>query len=290
MGKMRVFSIMLALLLVLTFVPTSQASATDYACGVWLRQVPYGDGVTIAVCADAQVAAGVITITYNKDVLTFQQLKLENEYVLNHAINADEAGVIKISWIGTGAELDTKGHVLMWLEFAGMPDLSAVMTGTIYDAAGNKLAITTLNTTGLEAVMTQAETLKAEDYTADSFAAVQTALQEAKAVLNQAAVTQSQLDDAAKKLTSAMEHLVENTPEPPATEPAPTDPVPTDPAPTQPKPTQPGSDTKPTQAPTTQAGIVAPKRDNGWMIYALVAICAVAAVAVVVILKKRGRK
>lgn len=289
MGNIRKLSILLALCLVLCALPVASANAAESG-SLWLRHLPANDGVTIAVCADTAVASGVITVTYASELLTFQELTVDSTYVLAHAINDQETGTIKISWIGTGANAAGEGYTLLRLRFEGPADQSSVLTGTAYDAAGNTLAITTLNLTGVTAAVMEAETLQAADYTADSFAAVQTAMNEANALLEQEAVTQTQLDAAAQALLTAVENLAVYVPEPEPTDPPATEPAPTEPAPTE--PTQPGStpaQTDPTQ-PSTQAPTIAPKRDNSWMLYVLAALVAVAAVAAVVISKKRGRK
>ena len=298
MEKKRVLAILLALCLMLVFVPADRANAADYAPGLWLRQIPHGEGVTIAVCADSIVASGVITITYNQEVLAFQELKLEDQYVAYHAINAEDAGVIKISWIGTGAEPDAKGHVLMWLEFTGSAELSAVMSGTVYEASGSKLTITTLNETGVTAAIMQAETLQAEDYTVDSFAAVTAAVENANALLEQVAVTQSQLDAAAEALNVAMECLVyvpEPGPDPDPTDPTdptqPTDPAPTDPQPTEPAPTESKpAETKPTQPQTTQPNNQQNQDEVNVLLIPILVGCCVPIVVAVVLLKKKGAK
>ncbi len=288
MRRMRKMYILLALCLVLAMLPAASAYAADEG-SLWLRQMPTNDGVTIAVCADTAVASGVITITYHSDVLTLQEVTMEDAHVLVHAVNDQKAGQVRISWIGTGAAVDG-GYVLLRLRFTGEHDLSAVMTGSAYTTEGDAVPVSILNLTDITAAIMQAETLQAEDYTSDSFAAVQASLQAARELLSPETVTQAQLNTAAQQLTAAMENLEEYVPEPPPTEP--TEPAPTDPAPTQPKPTQPGSEpaeTDPTQ-PSTQAPTIAPKRDNSWMLIALGALLAVAAVAAVVILKKRGNK
>lgn len=288
MGRIRKFAILLALCLVLAALPITSAAAAQSG-NLWLRQIPTGDGLTIAVCADTAVASGVITITYDSDVLSFQELTVDSAYVLAHAANDKEAGTVQISWIGTGSDAAGEGYALLRLRFEGNADQSAVLTGTVYDAAGNTIAITTLNLTGATAAVMEAETLKAEDYTADSFASVQAALQEADDLLALETVTQAQLDAAAQKLTAAVENLVVYVPEP--TPPTPTEPAPTDPAPTE--PTQPGStpaQSDPTQPSATPAPQPQPQGDNSWMVIAVVVLCAVAVVAAVVILKKRGKK
>lgn len=299
MRNMRKLSILLALCLVLALLPVTSANAAEGG-SLWLRYQPSVEGVEIHVCTDTNIASGVITVTYDASILEFAELLMSETFVQYYAVNAQEAGTIKISWIGTGVGAENPAWSLMTLKFAGVADQSATMTGTVYDFKGNTLAITTLNLTGATAAVMQAETLKAEDYTAESFAAMQAALQEAEALLAMETVTQAQLDAATQALVTAMENLVVYTPEPPpteppATEPAPTDPAPTEPAPTEPaptEPTQPGSTAakpNPTQ-PSTQEPTIAPKQDNSWMLIALAAVLVVAVVAAVVILKKRGKK
>ena len=291
MRHIRKLSILLALCLVLVLLPVTSASAAE-GSSIWLRHLPADGGETIALVADAPVASGVITITYDSDRYTFQGMTVDSSYVLAHAVNDQEVGMVKISWIGTDA--GSGAHVLMRLQFAvdyfsSSGDPTIHLSGSVQNANGEVFAFTSLNFGDFNAAAYQAESLKAEDYTADSFAAVQAALDAANAQANAETVSQAQLDAATAELTAAMENLVVYTPEPPATEPPATEPAPTEPAPTE--PTQPGStpaqtdSTQPTQAPTP-----APKGDNGWLLYILAVLVAVAAVAAVVISKKRGRK
>lgn len=292
----RICSVLLVLCLLLVLMPASQAVALE-SNSIWINQISGNEGVTIAVCADTAVASGVITITYNADALTFVQLQTESQYVLAHAVNDEEAGKLVISWIAPKDNAAQGGHVLMRLTFTGMAESSAVLTGTVQGVSGESIAIATLNMTGLQAAVMMAEILNPEDYTAESFAAVTAQISNANEVLNLEAVTQAQLDAAAAALTAAVENLEEYVPEPPPTDPQPTDPQPTDPQPTDPqptdpKPTQPGSTPGQTEAtqPSTQAPMIAPKRDNSWMLIALAVLGVVAVVAAAVILKKRGKK
>ncbi len=298
MRNIRRLSMVLALCLVLALLPVTSAHAADNG-NLWLRQIPAVDGLSVYICADTVVASGVITITYDADVLSFVELVVSDTFVLAHAVNDKKAGTIKISWVGTGFVSEEEGYSLMVLEFVGAAEQKAVLSGTVYDESGTTLAITELDLAVLQAAVTDAQALKAEDYTADSFAPVQTALQEAKELLEKAVLTQGQLDAAVQKLTSAVENLVVYVPEPTPPEPTdptqPTEPAPTEPKPTEPKPTeptQPGSTPakpQPTQ-PATQAPAPAPQGDNGWMLIVLAGLGVVAIVAAVVILKKRGRK
>lgn len=290
MGRVRKLAILLALCLVLALLPVTSANAAESG-GLWLRHLPTDGSVTMALVADTQVASGIITVTYDPSLLTFQELTVDSAYVLAHAVNDKEAGTIKISWVGAGA--DSGAYVLMRLQFAGESLAVAELSGNVVNESGDEIAITVLDFGAYNAAFIQAAGLKAEDYTADSFAAVQAAMQSAEALWAVEAVTQAQLDAATQALLTAVENLVVYTPEPPPTEPPATEPAPTEPAPTE--PTQPGSTPakpQPTQ-PTTQAPAPAPKGDNGWMLIALAVlgvVAVVAAVAAVVIFKKRGRK
>lgn len=293
MRNIRKLSVILLLCMLLCALPVSSANAAENG-SLWLRQMPTDDGVTMAVCADTVVASGVITITYDSNVLAFQEVTLDSAYVLAHAINDQKAGQIRISWIGTGEAADG-GYVLLRLRFTGTADRSAVLTGSGYTADGDAIAIAVLNLTGTETAVLEAEALQAEDYTADSFAAVEAAIQEAKQLLALETVTQAQLDAVTQKLTDAMGNLVVFVPEPPPTQPPATEPAPTDPTPTDPAPTQPATDPAPTQpdtqpVPTKPVATPVPKKNDSLLIAAGVVLGLVVLVAVVVILKKRGSK
>ena len=291
MEKKHVFAILMALCLVLACVPVNQAAAAEESGSLWLRHLPIDGGVTMALVADTAIGSGVITITYDKDIYTFQGLTVDSAYVLAHAVNDKEAGTIKISWIGKGAE--SGAYVLMRLQFvvnfASAGNLNVEFSGSVKNADGEEIAMTTLDFAMLNTAMAQAESLKAEDYTADSFAAVQSALAAANDQANVETVTQAQVDAATQALKTAMDNLVVYVPEPEPTDPTePTEPAPTEPAPTQPAPTQPGQ-TEPTQPATNPTPAPQPQEDS-MMLIAILAGCAVAVVVAVVLLKKRGKK
>lgn len=285
MRSIRKLSMILTLCLVLALLPVTSAHAAESG-SLWLRHLPADGGVTMALVADTGIAGGVVTITYDPSQLTFQGLTVDSDYVLAHAVNDKEAGTIKISWVGKGAESGV--YILMRLQFAGDPLAVATLSGSVKNTSGDIVAITVLDFGALNTAMNRAGGLKAEDYTADSFAAVQAALAAGNAQTNVETVTQAQVDALTQALVTALDNLVVYVPEP--TPPEPTEPVPTEPTPTE--PTQPGSTPakpEPTQ-PSSQTPAPAPKGDNSWMLIVL-AVLGVAAVAVVaVILKKRGRK
>lgn len=289
MRSIRKLSMILTLCLVLALLPVTSAHAAESG-SLWLRHLPADGGVTMALVADTGIAGGVVTITYDPSQLTFQGLTVDSAYVLAHAVNDKEAGTIKISWVGKGAESGV--YILMRLQFAADflagGDPFVELSGSVQNVNGEAVAITNLDFGAFNAAAYQADNLKAEDYTADSFAAVQAALAAGNAQANVETVTQAQVDALTQVLVTALDNLVVYVPEP--TPPEPTEPVPTEPTPTE--PTQPGSTPAkpdPTQ-PSSQTPAPAPKGDNSWMLIVL-AVLGVAAVAVVaVILKKRGRK
>ena len=299
MKHIQKLALVLSLCLLLTALPVTRALAAD-GDSMWLRHLLVDGGETISLVADAPVASGVITITYDTSVYTFQELTVDDAYVLAYAVNDQEAGTIKISWIGTGSGSGV--HVLMRLRFAadffvsgGHPSID--LSGSVQNEAGDDVAITALDFGPLNAAISKANGLKAEDYTADSFAGLKAALDAALAQGEVETVTQAQLEEATQALTKALENLVAFVPTPPPTEPTeptqptepsqPTEPTEPDPKPTD-KPTQPGSQPKPTEP--VVADPVPKGNDILLIVGAALALCAVAAVAVVVILKKRGKK
>ena len=79
------------------------------------------------------------------------------------------------------------------------------------------------DTTALQAAIDEAEALKSDDYTAESWDAFQEALDAAKAVLGDSEATQADVDSALDALGAAKDALVESEPSDPGTDPG-TDP------------------------------------------------------------------
>lgn len=261
MGRIRNLSRLLVLLLVLTLLLAPQASAAEENGNLWMRQISNEDGVTIYICADAAVASGVISVKYHVGSLSFCELTVESDYVLAHAVNA-KAGNVQISWIAPADAAAEEGHILMALTFTGKIYGDITLSGDVFDAAGEPIEITTLKTAELTSAIEAAQALQSADYTADSFAALQTVLSKAAALLEQTTVTPAQLDGALQDVNAAVSALARPQPETTPTEPNPTDPV------------------------IDVAG------GNGWVgiVIAFGAICAVGAVVAIVIMKKRGNK
>lgn len=269
MAKMKTISLLLVLALALMLLPVQQVSAAETP-SLWLHVTEQDGKSVVAVCTDATVATGMISIAYDAEVLRYKGLTTDKTYVLYHAVNDASKNEVLISWIAPADHVVEGPHILMTLNFNGVCEQPPVLTGQVFDAAGNEIAISALDTAPLQAALEDGAARKAEDYTAESFAALQTALEEANALLSQNLVTQDQLDEAAQKLQGAITALVAVAPVEPTQPTVPADPT----NPTEPIPT-------PTPAP-----------DNGWIVIlvAFVAICVIGGVVAVVIMKKRGNK
>ena len=306
MKHLRKLIFVLALCLLLTAMPLNRAHAAEGG-SMWLRHLSADGGQTLGLVADTSVASGVITITYDTAIYTFRGLTVDSAYVLAHAVNDKEAGTVKISWVGTGSGDGV--HVLMRLQFTadwtvsgGNPTIS--LSGSVQNENGEDFGFASLDFGPLNAAVREAEGLKAEDYTADSYAQVKSALDAALAQAEQETLTPAQLDAALQNLRAALDGLKAKEPTPPEPTDPPTEPTepptePTEPAPTEPtepnptqkptdKPTQPGS--RPAATQPVVSDPVPKGNDTLLIVGGALALCVVAAVAAVLILKKRGKK
>lgn len=267
MGRIQKITRLLLLLLVLTLLLTPQATAAEENGNLWMRQIPTSDGVTFYICADSAVANGVITVKYHVGSLSFCELTVESDYVLAHAVNAKKPGAVQISWIAPADATAEEGYILMALTFTGNNCENISFSGDAYDAAGEPVAVTMLEEAELTSAMEAAKNLQSADYTAESFAALQTVLSQTDALLEQIAVTPAQLDAALQDVNGAVSALVRLQPEPEPTEPEPTEPEPTEP-------------------------VIDVTGGDDWVgiVIAFGVICVVGAVVAVVIIKKRGNK
>lgn len=181
---------------------------------VWFTKTEASDGkgAVISIVTDAAVTDGVATLKYDSNLLTYAGVETEDAYVAMYSVNAEEAGVVRISWVAPSEpETDGSGSALIKVNFTG--DASAVsqdsiaLSGTAYDANGAEIPVGTLDTTELEKAVALAESLDAGKYTEESYAAVEKALAGAKAVLADPAASQGEVDAAAKALLDAIDAL-----------------------------------------------------------------------------------
>ena len=160
---------------------------------------------TAVIAADVAVTDGLVEITYDSSVLTYAGLTVNEACVAMHAVNADQPGIVKISWVAPAAE--DAAWVLEVL-FTGV-DKNITLTGSIHDVNGAEVAlIEKVDTTGLEAALATAKGLYKDNYTAYSFKAVEKAMKTAEEVLANPDATQSDVDAAEAALVKAMDNLV----------------------------------------------------------------------------------
>lgn len=254
--------LLLAALLGTLLTSAALAAETD---GVWLsvtRDTASGT-VTALIVTNTTVTDGLVKLSYDSTKLTYQEIAVNGDCVAQYAVNPNEAGTVRISWVAPGQyESDGAGIRLIQVTFTGTDGSSLSLSGVVHDGEGNLISLVEVDTSALEAAVAEAEALDENAYTADSYAAVESALTAAKAVLADPTATQEEVDAAAKALSDAIDALVIRTTEPttPAT-----------------KPGQGGSSSD--TGDDSQLGLA----------IAVMAICAVSIVAVAVIMKKRGR-
>lgn len=169
-----------------------------------------GEGTIASIVTDTTVTDGLVEVHYDSEALTFESVETVGEYVAMYAVNADTEGVVKISWVAPGPyESDGSAICLIRVNFSGVEeDSSLTITGTATGADGAQVEIiSALDTSELEKAILEAEGLKEELYTEESYAAVEEALAEAEAVLADPTATQEDIDAAAEALREAMDAL-----------------------------------------------------------------------------------
>lgn len=173
---------------------------------VWITETSDADSTVAAVITDATVTDGVVTVTYDAEALTYQKVTVNGDCVAMHAVNADEPGQVKISWVAPGAYEPDGNEWLIQVHFTGTSDKETGLEGTV---TGGEIvdAPAAPDKSELEKAVLAAEGLKEEDYTAETWAALEEVLEHAKAVLADPAATQEEIDAAAEALWEAIEAL-----------------------------------------------------------------------------------
>lgn len=218
-----------ARLLLLAVLVCAMLTVTVSAAGTDLVQVALekdSAGVNAKISTDGVVTDGVVTLEYDSDALTYDSVEVTDEYVAMFAVNVDQPGVVRVSWVAPGAyEANSEGAKLILVKFTGTPDSTAMaMTGTATDGDGKSTEVDTDATLGtpapseevdkskLEELVKTAEGLNSKDYTEASWGKMQEALTAAKTVLADPDATQTEVDAAAAALSSAINALVKAIP------------------------------------------------------------------------------
>lgn len=190
-----------ALVLVCVMLATTAFAAGEGS--VWSR-ITQNDGQTdVYVITDTTVTDGLVELTYDADTLTYQGIETNEANVAMYAVNADEAGTVKISWVAPG-QIDTKENQwLLKVLFAGEGDVT--VSGSVN--GGETVDYTALDTSELEKALLEVEGLYEKDYSSRSWKTLQKALTMAQEVLADPTADQSEVDAAAETLNNAVASL-----------------------------------------------------------------------------------
>ena len=179
---------------------------------LWLT-VEQNESTQVRIVTDTVAVDGVIKLTYDSAALTYESLEVNGDCVAMYAVNAQEPGVVLISWVAPGEyTLQEDAVCLMQVRFSGVEEKSTiVLTGTAHDKKGSTLRFADApDVAALKSAIADAEALKEEDFTAESYAALVQVLKEVKAVLADGTATQAEVDAAIAKLQAALSALVKN--------------------------------------------------------------------------------
>ena len=219
MMKKKLLAIFLALVMVCAMAfSVSAAESGDSALSL---QVSTGKGsVTVAVYLEgcSGVTNGTFTVSYDAEALTLAEVQTADAYAVD-SVNQNTSGQVQFAWVGS--ELPAEKTLMLTLVLEIVEDCTKDLTYTveengIFDAngavsvSGDSVTVAynaPADTTALEQAIAAAQGVNPEDYSADSYAAVEVALAEAIAVLADPDATQAEVDAAAKALNDALAGL-----------------------------------------------------------------------------------
>lgn len=194
----------MALALVLCMMMTMGVFAAENG-SVWITETDTEAGTAAVIITDATVTDGVVEVHYDADALTYQSVTVNETYVAMHAVNADEAGVVAISWVAPG-EVAPEGYDwLIQVNFAGTSDEEVTLEGTL--TGGEITEAPAVDKSELEKAVLEAQGLNEDTYTAETWADLEEALAAAEAVLADPAATQEEVDAATAALRAAIDAL-----------------------------------------------------------------------------------
>ena len=101
---------------------------------VWVTGSSAEGGTVAAVMGDCVVTDGVVAMTYDADALTYQGIEVNETYVAMYSVNAEEAGVVRISWVAPG-EIEIDGEDWLFkISLTGTSDEELTLSGTVTGA------------------------------------------------------------------------------------------------------------------------------------------------------------
>jgi hypothetical protein len=177
---------------------------------LWLTVSEEEGNTTALIAANTLVTDGLVVVTYDSEALTYVGVQTVEDYVAKYAVNAEEPGVVKISWVAPGPyEVDGSAFAIIAVLFEGVEEESTVtLNGIAHDDAGNTVAVGEgVDTAALEKAIADAKAVNKDKYTDDSVAAMEKALAEAEKILADPLATQDKVDAATKTLCDAINAL-----------------------------------------------------------------------------------
>lgn len=176
---------------------------------VWLNVTESSstETTTAVIVADTTVTDGLVELSYDAELLTYESIQVTEAYVAMYAVNAETPGVVKISWVAPNAYELEDAVVLIQVNFSGLSE-DVTLTGEMNSADGTPVTQSAnLDKSGLEDAIAEAESLYKDDYTYRSWKTLETGLEYAKEVLADPTATQGEIDAAEETMRNAIASL-----------------------------------------------------------------------------------
>lgn len=140
--------LMLVLLCGLLTVPAFAAGEE----AVWVTLTKTSEGTAAAIVTDTTVTDGVVELTYDSTELTYEGVTVTEAYAAMYSVNAEEAGVVRISWVAPCEyEADPEGASVIQVSFTGEGDKENIsLTGSANKGSGEAVPVEGVRTPGTE--------------------------------------------------------------------------------------------------------------------------------------------
>lgn len=222
----KIYAILLAFVMLLSlsttvFAVESDADSTP-ALYIQAQQEEGEMVVSVYLQGCGGVTNGRFIVSYDPEAVAHATVATSDAYELS-SINDQTAGTVALAWVGS--QLTEEPVLMLTIRLRPVGEVFVETTYTVESdgifADGEQLAVAGASVTtepdasALEQAIKKAEGLEKMMYTEQSFAAVEAALQKAKAVLADPEATQAEMDAAAKALNEAMAALEQADENPP---------------------------------------------------------------------------
>ena len=217
--KKNIFAFILALVMV--FSMALSVSAAEPADAALVLDVGNGKGtvtVDVYLQGGTGITNGQFAVTYDAAVLTLVEVLTSDAYAVS-SVNDEEAGTVSLAWVGSDLGEEKTLMLTLKLEIAEGSTGSVTYTAEnggcftnteaveVEDATVTVAFDAAVDTTELEKAIEKANGVDAEDYTEESYQALEEALEEALVVLADADATQEEVNEATKNLLAAIAAL-----------------------------------------------------------------------------------